>query len=59
MAKLSYLRGLSLAGTKITDAGLEALRGMASLQSLDVRRTAVTKVAADELESSSSIKVVR
>jgi uncharacterized protein (TIGR03067 family) len=46
------LRTLDVADTKITDAGLEHLRGLIGLKTLDVTGTGVTAVGAKSLEKS-------
>jgi hypothetical protein len=43
LSALPALRNLNLEGTKVTDAGLEHLKGMTSLEQLGVLGTGVTK----------------
>jgi hypothetical protein len=49
---LTKLEAVSLAETKITDAGLIHLRGLANLQQLYLDRTQVTNEAVAELKKS-------
>ena len=47
---LTQLQSLDLAGTQVTDAGLEHLKGLTQLQSLDLGQTQVTDAGLEHLK---------
>jgi CheY-like chemotaxis protein len=49
LAAMPRLRRLDLTGTRVTDAGLEALKACRSLETLDVSLTAVTDLGLPHL----------
>jgi hypothetical protein len=53
---LSRLRGLSLGGTPITDAGLEHLKGLTKLEALSLSRTHVTDAGMKHLREMTELK---
>ena len=58
LAKLNDLQSLSLAGTKVTDAGLAQLAGLSSLENLDLKGLAITDRGLAELAPVKSLKHV-
>ena len=57
-AGLPPLPGLGLAGTKITDAGLEHLKSLAGLQWLNLSKTGVTNAGLAKLHPLRNLKVL-